>query len=488
MADAFPLWVRVTHFFDFLFLSLLVRSGMEILGAHPKLYWSDDCTPGTEWLGFTKKRPPAGEPWTAEDEIEPLSPAIALPGRNNLGLGRHWHFFSTVGWIACGAIYIALTVATPAWRRIVPTSWAIVPDAWHALLTYATGHLPREGRPFNALQQLVYFLLVFGLAPLQIVTGLLMAPSITAQFPWLLRPFGGRQSARSIHFLGLVAFVVFFVVHVTMVAAHGFGAEMAKIVLGSAERSRSAGTVLGLIGIAAVIGINTWATVVTLRHPSWAKRVLELGIDPLGKLLFHHWTSRQQYGRKSTCARANGRPPRNDAYVASVSNGFAAFRLEIDGLVEHRLSLSLAELRAMPKATHSTLHVCIQGWTYFAEWSGVPIAELIARCAPLRTARYLVFHTMDEKWERPGHGSYYEVIDLETASKPQVLLAYEMNGAPLPVEHGAPLRLRVEHQLGYKMAKWVNRIELVADFRSIGDGQGGWRDDLLHYYRSDAGI
>jgi ferredoxin-NADP reductase len=103
-------------------------------------------------------------------------------------------------------------------------------------------------------------------------------------------------------------------------------------------------------------------------------------------------------------------------------------------------------------------------------------------------AQYLVFHTLDEKWEHPGHGHYYEVIDLETARAPQVILAYEMNGVPLPVEHGAPLRLRVEHQLGYKMAKWVNRIELVEDFRSIGKGQGGWRDDVLNYYPSDAGI
>lgn len=142
----------------------------------------------------------------------------------------------------------------------------------------------------------------------------------------------------------------------------------------------------------------------------------------------------------------------------------------------------------MPRETQSTLHVCIQGWSYFASWTGVPIAHLLEQARPGPTARYLVFHTLDEKWERPGNGNYYEVIDLETARAPQVILAYEMNGAPLPVEHGAPLRLRVEHQLGYKMAKWVNRIELVDEFRSIGKGQGGWRDDVLNYYPSGAGI
>jgi DMSO/TMAO reductase YedYZ molybdopterin-dependent catalytic subunit len=100
----------------------------------------------------------------------------------------------------------------------------------------------------------------------------------------------------------------------------------------------------------------------------------------------------------------------------------------------------------------------------------------------------VVFHTSDEKWERPGHGYYYEAIDLELAVQPQTILAYEMNGRPLPVSHGAPLRLRVENQLGYKMAKWINRIEVVDSINHIGKGQGGWRDDVLHYYPLDAGL
>jgi DMSO/TMAO reductase YedYZ molybdopterin-dependent catalytic subunit len=134
------------------------------------------------------------------------------------------------------------------------------------------------------------------------------------------------------------------------------------------------------------------------------------------------------------------------------------------------------------------LHTCIQGWSYFAQWAGVPISALIDQCQPLPNARFLVFRTLDEKWERPGHGYYYEVIDLEIARLSQTILAYEMNGQPLPVPHGAPLRLRVENQLGYKMAKWVNGIEFVESFEQIGKGQGGWRDDVLNYYPSDAGI
>lgn len=488
MAFEFPLEIRLTHFFNFLFLSLLVRSGVEILGAHPKLYWTDHCTPGREWFRLTRKRMRADSPWTAEDEIEPLSSWVALPGRNNLGLGRHWHFWSVTGWTLCGATYLVALFATSEWPRIIPASWTIIPDAWQALRTYTELNIPARGNPYNPLQQLTYFLLIFGLAPIQILTGLAMSPALAGRFPRLFRIFGGRQAARSIHFIGLVAFTGFFVIHVSMVVAHGFGAEMARIVLGGEDRSHSLAVVIGLCGIAFVAALNVIATRSSLGQPARTKRLLELGIDPLRRLIFHHWHSKQSYELASPHLRVNGRPPRNETYVRSLTCGFEDWRLSVDGLVEKTLYLSVADLREMPPSAQSTLHVCIQGWTYFASWTGVRVAHLLHEARPKPAARYLVFHTLDEKWERPGHGYYYEVIDLETALKPQVILAYEMNGAPVPVEHGAPIRLRVEHQLGYKMAKWVNRIELVEDFRGIGSGQGGWRDDVLHYYPSTAGI
>src|ERR1035437_10553365 len=95
----YPLWLRATHFFNFLFLSLLVRSGLEIRSAHPRLDWNDHCTPGSEWLSFTKKRRPTDRLWTASDEETSFPPAIALPGHENLGLGRHWHFLAALGWL-----------------------------------------------------------------------------------------------------------------------------------------------------------------------------------------------------------------------------------------------------------------------------------------------------------------------------------------------------------------------------------------------------
>lgn len=484
----FPLWIRLTHFFNFFFMLLLIRSGIEILGAHPKLYWNDDALPGSEWLRATKKQMPRNRLWTAEDETQPMPSWLALPGQSNLGLGRHWHFWSVTGWLLTGLIYVVLLFTSPQWRRLIPTSWNIFSDAWQSFLIYLHFQIPPEGNPFNPIQQLTYFALIFGLAPLQIVTGIVMSPALAGRFPWLLRIFGGRQAARSLHFLGMISFVIFIVIHLILVVCHGFGREMAKIVLGDEAHSHTRGLVVGLAVIGGVAVFHLWATGYSLRHRFKTKKLLEIGIDPLWKFLFHSWRSRQNYSRISSFARVNGRPPQNETYQRMVADQFKDWRLEIRGLVHKPLNLSLDDLRQMPFQTQTTLHTCIQGWSYLARWSGVPLSALLEKCQPLAKARYLVFYTLDEKAEVPSHGWYYEVIDLAIAVQPQTLLAYEMNGQPLPIPHGAPLRLRTESQLGYKMAKWINAIELVETFDRIGRGQGGWRDDLLNYYPSDAGI
>jgi sulfoxide reductase catalytic subunit YedY len=153
------------------------------------------------------------------------------------------------------------------------------------------------------------------------------------------------------------------------------------------------------------------------------------------------------------------------------------------------MTLSFDELRDFEKQSHTTRHDCIQGWGYYAQWGGVRIADLIERCQPTEDANYAVFWTLDEKWEDPEvDGYYYEVIDLEKATEPMTILAYEMNGEDLPIPHGGPLRLRGESILGYKMAKWVCAIEFVEDYDHIGKGQGGWRDDTLNYFPSGAGL
>jgi DMSO/TMAO reductase YedYZ molybdopterin-dependent catalytic subunit len=146
------------------------------------------------------------------------------------------------------------------------------------------------------------------------------------------------------------------------------------------------------------------------------------------------------------------------------------------------LSLTLDELRALAPTSQVTRHVCIQGWTQVVQWGGVPLSALLERARPLPEARYLLFRTFDDKWEHEGeHEYFYGTIDLELAAHPQSILAYDMNGRSLPAAFGAPLRLRLETQLGYKMVKWVRSVELIADYRTVGEGKGGWREDVLNY-------
>ncbi|HET7559372.1 MAG TPA: molybdopterin-dependent oxidoreductase, partial [Limnochordia bacterium] len=487
----FPLWIRLAHFFNILFITLLMRSGIEIISAHPMFYWNDHCVPGREWLKFSRKRMPKDKLWTAEDEKVPYNSWIALPGRDNLGLGRYWHFLSAAGWLLVGLLYVVLLFTSPEWRRLIPTSWAIVPQAWSALIDYLHFRLPPETGVFNALQQLVYAGVIFVLSPLQILTGLAMSPAFTGRFPGYLRPFGGKQAARSLHFLGLVAFMLFTVVHVTMVVAHGLGSELAKIVLGvahdpTAAQQRTA-LWLGLLGFAVVVAVHVWATRVSLNAPRRVQRAIQRLVDPLRHRLFHHLRSVQHYRSDqvtTSYVRPNGYPPQNPEYRALLGRDFAGWHFEVGGLVEKPLKLTLAELKGLPKATQITLHNCIQGWTQIVEWGGVPLSALLDRCGPLPKARYILFETFDEKATHPERGYFYGTLDLELARHDQTILAYEMNGKPLPVPFGAPLRLRIETQLGFKMTKWVRRMELIEDYRTIGEGNGGWREDYLNYSQS----
>ena len=484
----FSLAVRLTHFFNILFLSLLVRSGIEILGAHPMLYWRDDCRPGSEWVRFTRKRMPSDELWTAEDEKQPYSPLVALPGRDNLGLGRYWHFAALAGWIVTGVLYVLILVLTPQWQRLVPTSLEIFPRAAEAALSYLQLQLPPPGAPYNALQQLTYFGVVFILAPLQILTGLAMSPALAGRFAWFPRLFGGRQAARSFHFLGLFAFIGFTVHHTALVVAHGLPQSLAQIVLGittepsAAEAAMAVG--VAMLAIALVVGIHIWATHGSLVDPRRMQDRLQRIVDPIQRATLQPLVSRQAYSPAAITAvpRPNGRPPHDPEWQRLAGNEFRDFVFEVTGLVEQPVTLTLAELRALGGPSQTTKHVCIQGWSQIVTWTGVPLATLLERAGPLPEAGYLLFRTFDDKWEHPGeHGYFYETVDLELARHPQSILAYEMNGAPLTAPFGAPLRVRLESQLGYKMVKWVRSVELIRDYRTIGAGKGGWRADVLHY-------
>lgn len=170
-------------------------------------------------------------------------------------------------------------------------------------------------------------------------------------------------------------------------------------------------------------------------------------------------------------------------YVALKEGGFADYRLEVGGLVERPLSLSLADLRARPSRTQITKHDCVEGWTAIGQWTGVRLETLLDEAGLKPEARYIVFHCFDALTQTEDGPRYYESIDLVDARHPQTLLAYDMNGEVLGVPHGAPLRLRVERQLGYKQAKYIRRIEAVESFKDIQGGMGGyWPDRGYAWY------
>ena len=170
-------------------------------------------------------------------------------------------------------------------------------------------------------------------------------------------------------------------------------------------------------------------------------------------------------------------------YVALREGGFADYRLEVGGLVERPLSLSLADLRARPSRTQITKHDCVEGWTAIGQWTGVKLETLLDEAGLKPEARYIVFYCFDALTQTEDGPRYYESIDLIDARHPQTLLAYDMNGEVLTVPHGAPLRLRVERQLGYKHAKYIRRIEAVESFDHIEGGRGGyWEDRGYEWY------
>jgi DMSO/TMAO reductase YedYZ molybdopterin-dependent catalytic subunit len=176
--------------------------------------------------------------------------------------------------------------------------------------------------------------------------------------------------------------------------------------------------------------------------------------------------------------RANGtRRPPSPEYAAHAANRFADWRLTVDGLVARPQVFSLAQIGTMPKRTQITRHDCVEGWSAIGQWTGVPLKLLLDQAGVRDGARYIVFHCADDY----GPSRYYESIDLLDAFHPQTILAWALNGRLLPIENGAPLRLRVERMLGYKHAKYVERIEAVPSLAAIGGGRGGFWEDSNDY-------
>ncbi len=237
-----------------------------------------------------------------------------------------------------------------------------------------------------------------------------------------------------------------------------------------------------LAGTFGVAGTLLLAGCERLSQTEWFPKVLSAG-EKASSAVAHAVTSRRSMAQEFTEAdrsptfRSNGTAePDDDDYRALAANAFADYRLEVDGLVAQPGSFSLAELRALPSRTQITRHDCVEGWSAIGKWKGARLAALLEAVRPKPEARFVVFHCADPM-EEDGTGFYYESIDFEDAFHPQTILAYELNDAALPIANGAPIRLRVERQLGYKHAKYVMRIELVESFASIEGGKGGYWED-----------
>ena len=182
--------------------------------------------------------------------------------------------------------------------------------------------------------------------------------------------------------------------------------------------------------------------------------------------------------------RSNGTTmPSGETYASLLAGGFAQWRLTVDGLVARPLALSLAQLRAMPARTQITRHDCVEGWSAIGQWKGVRLAHLLNLAQLEPEARFVVFHCLDQMEAGDEDTMYYESVDLDDALHEQTILAWELNGQPVPVENGAPLRARIERQLGYKHAKYLHRVEAVASLEEVSGGQGGyWEDRGYNWY------
>ncbi|MDA9411825.1 MULTISPECIES: molybdopterin-dependent oxidoreductase [Bradyrhizobium] len=477
--SGFPWWLQLQHFLNMFFMLFIMRAGLQILADHPRLYWGRDCTPGSDWFRF-QVPVPKGRVWTAKDDSVTLPTWLGIPGlRHSLGLSRWWHFSVNLLWLINGVAFYALLFFTDQWRRLVPLTWEVFPAALSTAIQYASLNFPvdHSWTRYNGLQQLSYFITVFVAAPVSIVTGLMQSPAISNALGWFGRLFN-RQAMRSVHFISFAWFVGFILAHGVMVFVTGIR-QNTNHMFGGVDNASWTG--FPLFVIAMVVLTIAWllASPYTIRH---ARLVQRVGAYTIGWImgLAESWDARSQLTKHdiSPYFWPNGTMPSSNEFDDLVADEFAGYRLRIGGLVEAPRELSLADLKAMPKQDQITTHFCIQGWSGVAEWGGVAMRDILALVKPTPEARYAVFYSLADGADG---GRYYDVHKIENMRHALTILAYEMNGAPVSVLHGAPLRLRCENELGFKMVKWIAAIEFVRDFADLGAGQGGYNEDHEFY-------
>lgn len=496
----FPFWLRATHLINFFLIGLLIRSGWEVIASHPRFYWKEDCGPGTEWIKFTKDKVPTEiGAFTARDDQRSWSPLLTLPGNGKIAFGRAWHGIASMLWVVNGLVYVVLLFATGQWRRIVPTSWSIFPEAFESLKIYLGFGVPgiEHFTPYDALQRLMYFTIIFIIAPLMMLTGPIMAPAFVGRFPWYPRIFGGRQAGRSIHFIGMAIMTGFIIMHVILVFVVHPEHNLTQMMLGEYDPARFAQAVtLAIGGIVLVIVVWIALSYLTLINLRFSQRVLWGVQEPIRKVVLNWMKSRQVKAGRFTEKDispyhwVNTRTPsmeESPEWNALRANDFKDYRLEIGGLVKEPVSFSLEQLQTEFEVQNNiTMHTCMQGWTGIAKWTGVRLRDVLARAEALPDANYVMIesfglaqHMADGRPLEP----YYTCLPKDVAFEDETILAWGMNGEPMMHDmYGPPLRLRIESFQGYKMVKWVKSVSWIKDYREVADGQGGTREDSSYQH------
>lgn len=495
MNPDFPLWLRTTHLLNFVLIGIVLRSGWEIIASLPRFWWRNDCKPGTEWIRFIRRKVPREEGvYTSLMDERTASPLLTLPGKKNIGLGRHWHGLGVTLWLVNGLVYTVLLFGTGLWRRIVPTSWSVFPDAWASLRVYAGFGVPsiEHFQPYDALQMLTYTAVVFLLAPFLILTGIAMSPAVRSRFPWYVKFWGGHQGARSLHFIGMVLMTLFIVLHVGLVFLAHPEYNLPHMVFGVTDTSRYAQAfTIAIITILVVIGFWIVLSYLTLADRPRAQRVLVAVTEPIRKITLNWMEPRLKHQGSYTDKDisefhwTNGLSPTADEsteWLAHRDTDFRDWRLELGGALSGTtLHLSLDDLRQLPKTEYIAVHTCMQGWSATSKWAGVRLRDVLALLGPRPVDAHYVMVTShglaQEMVDHRPREPFYAVLDIATLHEDHTILAYERNDRPLELHLGAPLRLRVESNHGYKMVKWIRSLEWIRDYGEHGDGRGGTRED-----------
>ncbi len=471
-----PAWVGWQHFLNMFFMIFIIRSGVTIMADHPRFYWTRHSTPGKDW--FRVQKPVPSNPlYTAKEDSITLPNGVGLPGRrHSIGLARWWHLGVDTLWLANGIVFFSLLFTTGQWMRLVPLHWDVVPNAISVAIQYLSLSWPTENgwNNYNSLQLIAYFITVFIAAPLALVTGLGMSPALSTRFRRISSAFS-IQVARSLHFLVLCWFLMFIVVHVALVVTTGALRNLNHMY---ASQDTESWTGFWIFAASMVVVIVGWvlATPFTYRHPRIVQKVGFALIGPAQRLLEHIDSKPGQYTEKdiSPYFWHNGKYPETEEYKHLQAGNFADYKLLVSGLVENPVKLSLDQLRALAHHEQITQHFCIQGWSGVAKWGGISMQTILDTVRPRPEAKWVIFYSFALG---PEGGLYYDAQPVEQMSYHLTMLAYDMNDEPVSFGHGAPLRLRNEIQLGFKMVKWIKGIEFVEDFADVGGGLGGYNND-----------